>query len=45
MLDPTLALGPELEALLQRLTQVEASKWRALAELGLMPVPKGGATR
>lgn len=46
-MDPTLFLNAELEALLTRLTQVEASKWRALNELGLMPVPsaKGGAAQ
>lgn len=36
---PELLLNAELEALLQRLMQVENSKWQALRELGLMAGP------
>gem|GEM_PF-6674462 len=44
VMDPATLLNAELEALLQRLMQIEASKWSALKQLGLMPVPsaKGG---
>lgn len=42
VMEPELFLNTEMEALLDRLEQSEASKWQALAELGLMPAPAGG---
>ena len=45
-MEPELFLNGELEALLARLVAVDQTKWQALAELGLGPVPgqaeKGG---
>jgi hypothetical protein len=42
-MDPTTALGPELDALLRRLVEVDATKWHALHELGLSAaVPRKG---
>lgn len=44
--DPATAMGEELNLLLQRLLQVEDSKWAALRELGLRPAgAKGVKTR
>ena len=45
VMDPTMFLNEELDALLQRLVQVDATKWRALSELGLKPLPSGGGER
>lgn len=42
-MEPELFLNQELEALLTRLVAVDQTKWQALAELGLGPVP-GRAT-
>lgn len=43
VMEPELFLNQELEALLTRLVAVDQTKWQALAELGLGPVP-GRAT-
>ncbi len=41
IVDPTTYLNAELVVLLERLVQVDASKWEALRELGLSPAPTG----
>lgn len=41
MLAPAEFLNAELDALLRRLVQVDVTKWQALHDLGLPPVPAG----
>jgi hypothetical protein len=42
VMDPGTFLNDQLDALLHRLVQVDVTKWQALHELGLSPVPAGG---
>lgn len=41
VIDPAIFLDNELDALLNRLAEVDRTKWQALAELGLGALPAG----
>lgn len=45
VMEPTLSMDTLLSDLLQRLVQVDTTKWQALQELGLPPLPDSGAQR
>lgn len=42
---PTEFLNDELDLLLNRLVEVDTSKWQALQALGLPPMPSAGARK